>query len=77
VIGVPPSLAEQQAFLPITTQAVLDQVVTDLLARPAYGERWGRHWLDLVRYAETNGYERGRHQAPCLAISRLRYSLTE
>ena len=28
------------------------------LARPAYGERWGRHWLDLVRYAETNGYER-------------------
>jgi hypothetical protein len=33
-------------------------VVRDLLARPAYGERWARHWLDLVRYAETNGYER-------------------
>ncbi len=30
----------------------------DLLARPQYGERWARHWLDLVRYAETNGYER-------------------
>jgi hypothetical protein len=32
--------------------------VDELLARPSYGERWGRHWLDLVRYAETNGYER-------------------
>src|SRR5690606_8577909 len=30
----------------------------DLLARPQYGERWGRHWLDLVRFAQTNGYER-------------------
>ncbi len=29
-----------------------------MLARPSYGERWGRHWLDVVRYAETNGYER-------------------
>ena len=33
-------------------------MVDDLLARPAYGERWARHWLDLVRYAESNGYER-------------------
>jgi hypothetical protein len=33
-------------------------VVADLLSRPGYGERWARHWLDLVRYAETNGYER-------------------
>ena len=32
--------------------------VDELLARPAYGERWARHWLDLVRFAETNGYER-------------------
>ena len=34
------------------------KVVDALLARPQYGERWARHWLDLVRYAETNGYER-------------------
>ena len=34
------------------------RVVDDLLARPQYGERWGRHWLDVARYAETNGYER-------------------
>ena len=40
------------------TPEALDHVVADLLARPAYGERWARHWLDLVRYAETNGYER-------------------
>ena len=33
-------------------------MVDDLLARPEYGERWGRHWLDVVRYAESNGYER-------------------
>ena len=36
----------------------MDNVITDLLSRPGYGERWARHWLDLVRYAETNGYER-------------------
>jgi hypothetical protein len=33
-------------------------MVDQLLASPAYGERWGRHWLDLVRYAESHGYER-------------------
>ncbi len=58
VIGMPPSLAEQETFLQSPTPDALDRVVTDLLARPAYGERWARHWLDLVRYAETNGYER-------------------
>lgn len=55
VTGLPPTLAEQQAF---AASPMLDSVVDDLLARPAYGERWARHWLDVVRYAETNGYER-------------------
>jgi len=54
--GLPPSLAEQDAFL--KDPARLEALVDELLSRPAYGERWGRHWLDLVRYAETNGYER-------------------
>ena len=36
----------------------VENLVDNLLARPAYGERWARHWLDLVRYAESNGYER-------------------
>ncbi|MSQ93194.1 MAG: DUF1553 domain-containing protein [Gemmataceae bacterium] len=58
VTGLPPTLAEQNAFLKNPTSAVMDAVVKDLLARPTYGERWGRHWLDVVRYAETAGYER-------------------
>jgi len=58
VIGLPPSVAEQEAFVKSPTPEALDRIVMDLLCRPAYGERWTRHWLDLVRYAETNGYER-------------------
>jgi hypothetical protein len=56
--GLPPTLAEQGVFLKAPTAQALDGVVDDLLSRTTYGERWGRHWLDLVRYAETNGYER-------------------
>ncbi|HLN32974.1 MAG TPA: DUF1549 and DUF1553 domain-containing protein [Gemmataceae bacterium] len=56
--GLPPTLAEQEAFLKDPSPQALDQIATELLARPTYGERWARHWLDLVRYAETNGYER-------------------
>ncbi|MEX2262643.1 MAG: PSD1 and planctomycete cytochrome C domain-containing protein [Bryobacteraceae bacterium] len=55
--GLPPSIAEQDALSNPTPEA-LDRIVNDLLARETYGERWARHWLDLVRYAETNGYER-------------------
>jgi hypothetical protein len=56
--GLPPTVAEQERFLTDPSPAALDRVVEDVLGRPAYGERWARHWLDLVRYAETNGYER-------------------
>jgi hypothetical protein len=55
---MPPSLAEQEAFLTNPTSQALDEVIDRLLASPSYGERWARHWLDLVRFAETNGYER-------------------
>lgn len=58
LIGLPPSLPEQDEALASPTPDGFDQLVDELLTRPAYGERWGRHWLDLVRYAETNGYER-------------------
>jgi hypothetical protein len=58
LVGLPPTLAEQAAFLQEPTPAHLDRIGDDLLARPAHGERWARHWLDLVRYAESNGYER-------------------
>lgn len=52
ITGLPPTLEEQERRLD------WDRLVEDLLRRPAYGERWGRHWLDLVRFAESNGYER-------------------
>lgn len=59
--GLPPTVAEQEAFLKefaAKPQAALDGVIDELLKRTTYGERWGRHWLDLARYAESNGYER-------------------
>lgn len=55
VSGLPPTLAEQDAF---AKSSDLDAVIDDLLSRPEYGERWARHWLDVVRYADSNGYER-------------------
>lgn len=58
LIGIPPTLDEQSKFLDDRSPNAWEKVVDDLLARPQYGERWGRHWLDTVRYAETNGYER-------------------
>jgi hypothetical protein len=58
VIGVPPTPAEQDDSLLNTSPTAVDQLIQKLLSHPGYGERWGRHWLDLVRYAETNGYER-------------------
>jgi hypothetical protein len=56
--GLPPTPAEQETFLRDSSPTALERVIDDLLARPAYGERWARHWLDIVRYADTNGYER-------------------
>jgi Protein of unknown function (DUF1553)/Protein of unknown function (DUF1549) len=58
LIGLPPTTDEQRAFLTDLSPDAFARVVDDLLSRPQYGERWGRHWLDVVRYAETNGYER-------------------
>ena len=57
-MGLPPSPEEQSAFLRNPSDAALDRVIDDLLGRPAYGQRWARHWMDLVRYADSNGYER-------------------
>ena len=55
--GLPPTPAEVAAFLGDATPRAFEEVVDRLLASTAYGERWGRHWLDLVRYAETGGHE--------------------
>jgi hypothetical protein len=56
--GLPPTQAEVVSFQNNPSPAAFEEVIDDLLARPQYGEKWGRHWLDLVRYAESNGYER-------------------
>lgn len=53
--GLPPTLDQQERF---ARDADLDAVIDELLGRPEYGERWARHWLDVVRYADSNGYER-------------------
>lgn len=58
LIGLPPTPAEVQAFVEDPSHDALARVVEELLSRPEYGERWARHWLDVVRYAESNGYER-------------------
>ena len=55
--GLPPSPAEVEAYVTDQDQNKFSQLIDRLLASPHYGEKWGRHWLDLVRYAETNGYE--------------------
>ncbi len=53
--GLPPTPEEVDAFLKDTSDDAFKKVVDRLLASPAYGERWGRHWLDVVRYADTAG----------------------
>lgn len=58
--GLPPTLEEVEAFVEdykTNTEAVKD-LLDRLLASPRYGERWGRHWLDVVRFGESNGFER-------------------
>jgi hypothetical protein len=56
LIGLPPTPAEQDAFLKDESPRAFEKVVDDLLARPQYGERWGRHWMDVWRYSDWAGY---------------------
>lgn len=56
LIGLPPSPADVQAFIDDPDPAAYDKIVAKLLDDPRYGERWGRHWLDLVRFAESDGF---------------------
>lgn len=61
--GLPPTPEEVDAFLADPAPDAFEQVVDRLLASPAYGEKWGRKWLDVVRYADTAG-ENSDHPAP-------------
>lgn len=56
LIGVPPTPEEIDAFVADKTPNAFEKVVDRLLASPHYGERWGRHWLDVARYSDTLGY---------------------
>lgn len=56
--GLPPTPAQIDAFLSDQSSDAFEKVIDELLDSEHYGEKWARHWLDLVRYAETNGYER-------------------
>src|SRR6185437_1512858 len=58
LIGLPPSPQQVDAFLADRSPDAYEKVVDQLLASPHYGERWARPWLDLARYADTNGYEK-------------------
>lgn len=58
LLGLPPSPQEVDEFLADTRADAYEQLVDRLLASPHYGERWGRHWLDLARYADSNGFTR-------------------
>ena len=60
LIGLPPTPEEVDAFLADRAADAYERQVDRLLASPHYGERWGRRWLDLARYADTNGYEKDR-----------------
>lgn len=56
LLGLPPTPAEIAAFEADTSTDAFDKVIDRLLASPHYGERWGRHWLDVARYADSKGY---------------------
>lgn len=62
LVGLPPSPEEIDAFMGDTAPGAWERLVDKLLASPHYGERWGRHWLDAARYADSSGYENDTDQ---------------
>ncbi len=55
--GLPPSVEQVEKFVKDSAEDAYEKLVDELLASPRYGEKWGRHWLDLVRYGDTSGFE--------------------
>jgi hypothetical protein len=62
MIGLPPSPREVEDFVADRSPDAYQKIVERLLASPHYGERWGQHWLDVVRFAETDGFEYDTHR---------------
>ncbi|MFO0825867.1 MAG: PSD1 and planctomycete cytochrome C domain-containing protein [Gemmataceae bacterium] len=63
LIGIPPTPEDVDAFVNDTAADAYEKLVEKLLKSPQYGERWARKWLDLARYADTNGYEKDRRRS--------------
>jgi hypothetical protein len=63
LIGLPPTIEDVDAFLSDTSPRAYEKAVDRLLASPHYGERWGRHWLDAARYADSDGFEKDKPRA--------------
>ena len=62
LLGLPPAWNEVEAFVTDTRTNAYELLVDRVLASPRFGERWGRHWLDKARYADSDGYEKDRHR---------------
>jgi mono/diheme cytochrome c family protein len=62
MLGLPPTPEEVVAFVADKKPQVFERLVDQVLDDPRYGERWGRHWLDVVRFAESNGFETNRER---------------
>jgi mono/diheme cytochrome c family protein len=60
LIGLAPTIEEVDAFVADKSEQAYERVVDRLLASPHYGERWGRHWLDAARYADSDGFEKDK-----------------
>ncbi len=60
LVGLPPTMQEVDAFLKDKSKNAYEKQVDRLLSSPHYGERWGRHWLDAARYADSDGYEKDK-----------------
>ena len=75
--GLPPTTEEIDAFVADESPDAYERVVDRLLASPAFGERWGRHWLDVARYGESTGSSRNIPLSARLAVSRLRHRLVQ
>ena len=73
LIGLPPKPEEIETFSP----GDLASKIEELLARPQYGERWAQHWLDVARFAETDGFEHDKDSPRCLAVPRLGHRSSE
>src|SRR5205823_1414548 len=60
LIGLPPTPDNVAEFLSDARPDTVERLIDRLLASPHFGERWGRHWLDLARYADSDGYEKDK-----------------